>query len=79
MTRCMETVSGKNSRIAFVPIEITTACPLKRRVLIEKRGESSAVEGKQGDCKIKKGWVQGNMIRLEGKDDGIQPTKMKNQ
>ena len=47
MTRCMETVPGKNNRIGVVPIEITTACPLKRRVLIEVRGESSAVEARE--------------------------------
>ena len=56
----METVSGKNSKIGVVPIEISTACPLKRRVLIGVRGESSAVEGKQGDCKIKKGCQMGS-------------------
>ena len=75
----METVSGKNSRIGVVPIEISTACPLKRRVLIGVRGESSAVEGKQGDCKIKKGciWVQGEK-RLDQKVKGVrkQPIKM---
>ena len=68
MTRCMEIVSGKNGRLGAVPIEITTAsCPLKLRVLIEVRGESSAVVECRAVAKSREDGFEETMVRSEVK------------
>ena len=67
MTGCMEIVSGKNGRLGAVPIEITTACPLKLRVLIEVRGESSAVVECRAVAKSREDGFEETMVRSEVK------------